>query len=141
MNKKRSFLVLIAINILLMTFSSSGWANSRLFSTIQQICTAYQVRLNIGDMNLVAQEDGSQELIISAESGRNDFDRIMLIAFYAAGKAMKYHQETISQVTIIVSMEYKGNASVVATSTTDDINKYIDGSWSSSDFVRKLKFS
>ena len=141
MNKKSTLLIFIVISVLLMTFSTSGWANSRLFSSIQQICTAYQVKLNSSDMSLVTHEDGSKELTISTESGRNDFDRIMLIAFYAAGKAMKYHKETISQVTIVVSMEYKGSASVMATATLDDINKYVDGSCSSSDFVRKLKFS
>ena len=86
-----------------MTFSTSGWANSRLFSSIQQICTAYQVKLNSSDMSLIAHEDGSKELTICTESGRNDFDRIMLIAFYAAGKAIKYHKEKIEKLKLKLS--------------------------------------
>lgn len=141
MNKQRSLFILVVICTLLMALSTTGWANPRLFSSIQQICMAYQVKINSADMQMVTHDDGGKELTITTESGRNDFDRIMLIAFYAAGKAMKYHKETINQVTIIVTMEYKGSASVMAMATIDDINKYVDGVCSSSEFVRKLKFS
>ncbi|MFH1214222.1 MAG: hypothetical protein V1681_09035 [Candidatus Neomarinimicrobiota bacterium] len=141
MKNKNSVIILTAMSVLLLGFSATARASNKLFSSIQQICSAYQVNMNSADMNLVTHPDGSKELTINVESGRNNFDRIMLIAFYAAGKAMKYHQESIDQVTIVVSMEYKGSSSVYATATMDDIVKYIDGSCSSSDFVRKLKFS
>ncbi len=141
MSRRHLFSSLTVIISLLIVFSASGWANTRLFSSIQQICTAYQVKISNDDITMITHEDGSKELTINAQSGRNDFDRVMLIAFYAAGKAMKYHKVMVSHVTIIVSVEYKDAASVLATATIDDINRYVDGSCSSSDFVRRLKFS
>lgn len=141
MKRKYSVLFFIVTWALLLIFCTDGWANNRLFTSIQQICTAYQVSIASSDMNLVEHPDGTRELVINVQSGRNNFDRVMLIAFYAAGKAMKYHQEKIETVTIIVSVEYKGNSSIYATATMDEIVKYVDGNCSSSDFVRKLKFS
>lgn len=141
MKRKNSVLIFAGIWTLILTFSTSGWADNRLFSSIQQICAAYQVNITYNDLNLVTHSDSTKELIINVQSGRNNFDRIMLIAFYAAGKAMKYHQESVDKVTIVVSMEYKGNSSIFASATMDEITKYVGGSYSSSDFVRKIKFS
>ncbi|MFA5728828.1 MAG: hypothetical protein WC957_05325 [Candidatus Neomarinimicrobiota bacterium] len=140
MKRKKRVCIIAVVGVLLLTFSIS-WANNRLMSSIQQICLAYQVNISGSDMNLVSHPNGTQELIINVQSGRNNFDRIMLIGFYAAGKAIKYHQATIEKVTIIVSMEFKGNSSINATATMADIINYVDGNCSSSDFVRKLKFS
>jgi hypothetical protein len=115
-------------------------ANSGYYSSVQQICNAYQVPVEYERMNLVTTADGNKEFILSIKSTRNQFDRIMLIAFYAAGKAMTYHNESIRKVKLVVSMEYKGTENITATAGKEDIMKFVRGEITSTDFIRRVKF-
>ena len=115
-------------------------ADSNYFSSVQQICSAYQLSLNYDNMNLRTLADGSEELTINLESARNQFDRVMLIGFYAAGKAMVYHSKPIEKVTVVISVAYKGVENIVANASRENIMKFVNGEISSSEFVRKVKF-
>jgi hypothetical protein len=92
-------------------------------------------------MSLSEAADGTKDFCVTINSARNNFDRIMLIGFYAAGKAMLYLKEDIQTVNIIVSVEYKGVENIMATAVKDDILAYVEGKMSSAEFVKKLKFS
>lgn len=116
-------------------------ANTKFFNSVQQICSAYQIKINSSDMMLANLPDGTTELTINMRSSRNNFDRAMLIGFYAAGKAMKYFQMKIDHITVIVNVDYKESSSIYAHSTMEDVSQYVDGQLSSADFVRRLKFS
>jgi len=113
-NMKRVSLLLTLITISLI-FAVNVSANSDYYASVQQICTAYQV-------------------------SRNQFDRIILIGFYAAGKAMTYHSEPIRKVTMVVSVEYKGIQNIVASASKDILVKFVNGEITSSEFVRRVKF-
>lgn len=138
-NMKHVSLVLMVISISLV-FTLNVFANSRFYSSVQQICNAYQVSVDYERMNLATLSNGEKEFTMSARSARNQFDRILMIGFYATGKAMVYHNESIDKVTIVVSVEYKGMENIVASASREDIEKYVNGEISSTEFVRRVKF-
>jgi hypothetical protein len=129
-----------AMIAILVLFSVTVSANSSYFSSVQQICSAYQIQLDYNRMNLRTMDNGNMELIMNLESARNQFDRVMLIGFYAAGKAMAYHKEPIQKVTIVIGVAYKGVENIVANADRDTILKFVNGEITSSEFVRKVKF-
>ncbi len=125
---------------ILLIFTVTVSASSSYYSSVQQICSAYQISLDYDRMNLRTLDDGTQELTMNIQSARNQFDRVMLIGFYAAGKAMVYHKEPIQKVTVIISIAYKGVENIVAVASTENIMKFVNGEITSSEFVRKIKF-
>jgi len=131
----------VAIFSLIGLLNGLSWANPKLFNSIRQICAAYQIDVNSSEMNLGQRSDGRQELTILINSSRNNFDRAMLIGFYAAGKAIKYFQLNVDVVTIVVNTEYKTDTNIYASSELDKVMSFVDGAVSSSEFIRKLKFS
>jgi len=138
-NMKRVSLLFTLISISLI-FTVNVSANSGYYSSVQQICNAYQISVEYDRMNLTTLADGNKEFTMSVKSARNQFDRIMLIGFYAAGKAMTYHNEPIKKVTVVVSVEYKGIENIVASASKENILKFVNGEITSSEFVRRVKF-
>lgn len=137
----KRILALLAVMVLFTLVSSVALGNSRYYSSVQQICKAYQIEVDYNRMSLIETANGAKDFSLTINSARNNFDRIMLIGFYAAGKAMLYLKEDIQTVNIIVSVEYKGVENIMATAVKEDILAYVDGKISSADFVRKIKFS
>lgn len=140
MDKQKIYHVLAVLSLLCL-LSRPSWANPKLFNSIRQICAAYQIEVNSSDMSLGQRSDGRQELTILINSSRNNFDRAMLIGFYAAGKAIKYFQLNIDVVTIVVNTEYKTDTNIYASSELDKVMSFVDGALPSGEFLRKLKFS
>jgi len=136
----KSVSLLLALITISLIFTVNVSANSGFYSSVQQICNAYQVSIEYERMNLAVLADGNKEFTMSVKSARNQFDRIMLIVFYAAGKAMTYHNEPIQKVTVVVSVEYKGIENIVASASRENILKFVNGEINSSEFVRKVKF-
>lgn len=132
---------LLAVTVLFTLVSSVALGNSRYYSSVQQICKAYQIEVDYNRMSLIETANGAKDFSLTINSARNSFDRVMLIGFYATGKAMLYLKEDIQTVNIIVSVEYKGVENIMATAVKEDILAYVDGKMSSADFVRKIKFS
>lgn len=132
---------LLAVIVFFTLVSGVALGNSRYYSSVQQICKAYQIEVDYNRMSLSEAADGTKDFCVTINSARNNFDRIMLIGFYAAGKAMLYLKEDIQTVNIIVSVEYKGVENIMATAVKDDILAYVEGKMSSAEFVKKLKFS
>jgi len=141
LNKRKQAIVWVIGILMGSGLAMNGYAANKFLTSVQQICSAYEMPINPSDMEVVTHQDGVRELIITLRSSRNSFDRCMLIGFYAAGKAMQYHQEKIDFVKIIVEVEYKESANITATAGNADIFSYLAGSLSSSEFVRRLKFS
>ena len=130
-------LTLITVSLL---FSGIAFGDSDYYASVQKICNAYQITVDYGRMNLTELEDGDKEFTLSVESTRGQFDRVMLIGFYAAGKAMNYHKEPIRKVTVVISVEYKGTQNIVASATRENIMKFVNGELTSAEFVRRVKF-
>ena len=140
MIKAKKLLLLLLATMLLAT-GSTAMANYRFFSSVQMVCSAYRINVNYEDMNLMHTGDNSKEFSLTLKSARNDFDRVMLIGFYAAGKAMLKYDEPIQTVSMIIGMEYKGTEKIFATASVKDILKYVNKEYSSSQFMRKIKFN
>ncbi len=128
-------LTIITISLL---FSGIAFGNSDYYSSVQKICNAYQITVDYDRMNLMDLEGGDKEFTLSVKSTRSQFDRVMLIGFYAAGKAM--NKEPIRKVTMVISVEYKGTQNIVASATRENIMKFVDGELTSTEFVRRVKF-
>jgi len=141
LREKKRISALLAITVLFTLVSSVALGNSRYYSSVQQICKAYQIEVDYNRMSLIETANGTKDFSLTINSARNNFDRIMLIGFYAAGKAMLYLREDIQTVNIIVNVEYKSVENIMATAVKEDILAYVDGKMSSADFVRKIKFS
>lgn len=141
MRKKSHIPFLLTLMTIFLIFSVSLSANSKYYSSVQQLCNAYQVPVEFERMNLSTDSNGNEEFTMSVKSARNQFDRIMLIAFYAAGKAMVYHSEPIQKVTVVISVEYKGTENIVGSASKENIMKFVDGEITSSEFVRRVKFN
>lgn len=116
------------------------YSASKYYSSVQQICNAYQVAVDYNRMSIAEDRDGSTEFTIEMNSARNQFDRVMLVGFYAAGKALEYHGVDLDRVKIIISVEYKGTENIVAVAEKSDIKDFVKGKLSSRDFIRKVSF-
>ncbi|MCD6206136.1 MAG: hypothetical protein J7L22_10795 [Candidatus Marinimicrobia bacterium] len=138
-NKNRLSLLIVLLTAVFMLPVNLA-ANTKYYSSVQNICNAYQVPTDYDHMNLITTGDGKEEFTMTMRSARNQFDRMMLIGFYAAGKAMVYHNEPIRKVTIIVSIEYKETENIVASADRDNIMKFVNGEITSSEFVRRITF-
>ncbi len=132
-----ALLTLITVSLL---FSGIAFGNSDYYSSVQKICNAYQITVDYDRMNLMDLEAGDKEFTLSIKSTRGQFDRVMLVSFYAAGKAMNYHKESIRKVTVVISVEYKGTQNIVASATREIIMKFVNGELTSTEFVRRVKF-
>ncbi len=132
-----ALLTLMTVSLL---FSGIAFGNSDYYSSVQKICNAYQITVDYDRMNLTELEGGDKEFTLSIKSTRSQFDRVMLIGFYAAGKAMNYHKQPIRKVTVVISVEYKGTQNIVASATKENIIKFVNGELTSTEFVRRVKF-
>ncbi len=130
-----TLLTLMTVSLL---FSGIAFGDSDYCSSVQKICNAYQITVNCDRMNLTEMEGGDKEFTLSVKSTRGQFDRVMLIGFYAAGKAM--NKEPIRKVTVVISVEYKGTQNIVASATKENIIKFVNGELTSTEFVRRVKF-
>lgn len=131
----------IGLCFLIVCLCSTLGANPKFFSSIQEICSAYQVPVNSSDISLAQRPDGKQELTILINCSRNNFDRAMLIGFFAVGKALKYYDVMVDCITLVIKTEYKESVNIYATADRGQIQAYVDGQLNSTEFIRKLKFS
>lgn len=140
LRNSKSVSVLLTLITVSLLFSGIAFGDSDYYASVQKICNAYQITVDYGRMNLMVLEDGDKEFTLSVKSTRGQFDRVMLISFYAAGKAMNYHKEPIRKVTVVISVEYKGTQNIVASATREIIMKFVSGELTSTEFVRRVKF-
>jgi len=139
--KAKKLLVPLLVLATFLGTASPVLGNYRFFSTVQMVCSAYRINVNYEDMNLLQIGDGKEEFSLTLQSARNDFDRIMLIGFYAAGKAVLKYNEPVGMVNMIIDIEFKGTEKIFASASSDDILKYVNSEISSSQFMRRIKFN
>ena len=76
------------IFILFFLFSSLLFANYAFKKKIKEVCKSYRIPIESSQMEL-----GNSEVIISMESGRNNFEMYMLVGFASAGQAIAHQKE------------------------------------------------
>lgn len=76
------------IFILFFLFSSLLFGNYAFKKKIKEVCKSYRIPIESSQMEL-----GNSEVIISMESGRNNFEMYMLVGFASAGQAIAHQKE------------------------------------------------
>ena len=69
-------------------FSSSLFGNYAFKKKIKEVCRSYRIPIESSQMEL-----GNSEVVISMESGRNNFEMYMLVGFASAGQAIAHQKE------------------------------------------------
>ncbi len=69
-------------------FSSLLFGNYAFKKKIKEVCKSYRIPIESSQMEL-----GNSEVIISMESGRNNFEMYMLVGFASAGQAIAHQKE------------------------------------------------
>jgi len=136
-NLSRALLCILGVVLILF---SQGKADSRFNSSVRRICNSYETVVEIAKMRLVDQENGVKEFVMQMESSRNNFDRSILVGFYAVGKTIEELDQPIDSVRLIITMQYKGSFDLIAVANYNDIKKFIADEISSRDFMRLVVF-
>ncbi len=131
--------LLCILGIVLIFFITSR-ADSRFNSTVRRTCDSYEIVVEIEKMRVVDKENGGKEFIMSMNSSRNNFDRSMLVGFYAVGRTIKDLGQPIETVRLIITMQYKGSVDLIAVANYSDIKKFLTEEISSRDFMRLVTF-
>lgn len=137
LQRSKGFILLI---LLLTSGVSVISASGQLFSDVQQICRSYQIDVDRDKMTLGVGADNQKIFRLVIPSARNNFDRVLIIGFYAAGKAIEQTGEAVDQIVIDISIEYKGYENIRAMASREDVMKYVTKTISASQFVRLIKF-
>lgn len=140
MRNTKRISILLDLLFFILIFSSIALGNYQFFSTVQQICRNYGVDVNYSNMELREMVEGSKEFILPILGTRGNFDKIILVGFYSAGKAMLKCNLQVEKVTLVVSIKYKGMEKVFASATKSDIMKYINNELPPHKFIRNVNF-
>ena len=82
-NKKLFIIPLIAILL-----SSTLLGNYAFKKKVKEVCKSYRITIESSQLSL-----GDSEIIITMESGRNNFEMYMLVGFASAGQAIAHQKE------------------------------------------------
>ena len=115
------------------------FGNQHFFSEVQKAAKVYRVEVSADKMRIVTDENGKDSFHITLASNRNNFEMVMLVAYIAAGQAMKIGYEP---VTFFVSVDVPlGQGFRLMTSATkEDLQQLLLGQINTAQFVRKVKY-
>ena len=109
---------------------------------VREVCKSYRIPIESSQLNL-----GKSEIIISMESGRNNFEMYMLVGFASAGQAIAHQKEmnlSNAYTPLIISLN------VAVPTSRDEFNTFsascssemaislADGRMDSSEFMQKI---
>ena len=110
---------------------------------VKTVCQSYRITVESSNFSL-----GENEFSIELESGRNNFEMVMLVGFAAAGHAIEhqvqmgktnaYTPESIT-VNVAVPASKDETSFFVATCTKQMAIELSNGTMDSSDFMQKIK--
>jgi hypothetical protein len=140
----RFFVAVIALTV----FSNVPlYANYKFYSTVQHILKVYQIEVSFKDMMLepIGQEmgieiedPGARNFILRLDAGRNNFDTVLMVGFYAAGRAFRTVSELdVEAVTIYISIQSREQGMIVGFASANDIDRLIDGKITAKEFKMK----
>ncbi|MBT3501734.1 MAG: hypothetical protein HOB40_03110 [Candidatus Marinimicrobia bacterium] len=135
---------IIILALFALMISTDGlWANYAFKKKVKTVCKTYRVTVESSQFSL-----GEDEFSINLESGRNNFEMVMLVGFAAAGHAIEhqiqmgktnaYTPETV--IVTVAAPASKGETNFfVATCTKKMAIDLANGTMDSSDFMQKIK--
>ena len=136
-NKKLFIITLIAILL-----SSTLLGNYAFKKKVKEVCKSYRIPIESSQLSL-----GDSEIIITMESGRNNFEMYMLVGFASAGQAIS-HQKEMNLSNAYLPLMVSLNVAVPA--SRDEYNTFsascssemaislADGRMDSSEFMQEI---
>ena len=136
-NKKLFIIPLIAI---FLSFTLLG--NYAFKKKVKEVCKSYRITIESSQLSL-----GDSEIIITMESGRNNFEMYMLVGFASAGQAIA-HQKEMNLSNAYIPLMVSLNVAVPA--SRDEYNMFsascssemaislADGRMDSSEFMQEI---
>ena len=136
--KRNLFILLLAI------FFSSNYlfGNYAFKKKVKEVCKSYRIPMESSQLVL-----GKSEIIITMESGRNNFEMYMLVGFASAGQAIALQKEmnlSNAYIPLIISLN------VAVPASRDEFNTFsascssemaislADGRMDSSEFMQEI---
>ncbi len=140
----RFFMAVIALTIL---SNVPLHANYKFYTTVQHILKVYQIDVSYKDMMLEPigqemgieiEEPGARNFILRLDAGRNNFDTVLMVGFYAAGRAIRAVGELdVEAVTIYISIQSREHGMIVGFASANAIDLLIDGKMTAKEFKMK----
>ena len=138
---KSNKILIIALAMLLF-FPKSLSANYAFKKKVKDVCKSYRISLETSQLSL-----NENEVEISLESGRNNFEMFMLVGFASAGQAIAHQKDMgLSNAyipnTVVVSVSVpisKGDFNTfIADCSSDMAISLADGRMDSSEFMQEI---
>ena len=136
-NKKLFILPLTAIFL-----SSTLLGNYAFKKKVKEVCKSYRIPIESSQLSL-----GDSEIIITMESGRNNFEMYMLVGFASAGQAIAHQKEmnlSNAYIPLMVSLNVAVPASrdeyntFSASCSSEMAMSLADGRMDSSEFMQEI---
>ena len=128
-----SLIVLLYLSL----FSNSAFANYKFFYTVKSVCKVYQIKVDMNDMHLEQSYDSKLFFDLKLQSGRNNFDTVLMVGFIAAGKALENNPEMqLEGVNISLSFSGHGNGLIIASAGANDIVRLVRGDITAAEFKK-----
>ena len=136
-NKKLFILPFTAILL-----SSTLLGNYAFKKKVKEVCKSYRIPIESSQLSL-----GDSEIIITMESGRNNFEMYMLVGFASAGQAIAHQKEmnlSNAYIPLMVSLNVAVPASrdeyntFSASCSSEMAMSLADGRMDSSEFMQEI---
>jgi len=136
--KRNLFTVLLAI----LFSTNSLFGNYAFKKKVKEVCKSYRIPMESSQLEL-----GKSEIVITMESGRNNFEMYMLVGFASAGQAIA-HQKEMNLSNAYIPFVISLNVAVPA--SRDEFNTFsascssemaislADGRMDSSEFMQEI---
>tara|TARA_B100000886_G_scaffold219797_1_gene152670 strand:- start:150 stop:590 length:441 start_codon:yes stop_codon:yes gene_type:complete len=136
--KRNLFTVLLAI----LFSTNSLFGNYAFKKKVKEVCMSYRIPMESSQLEL-----GKSEIVITMESGRNNFEMYMLVGFASAGQAIA-HQKEMNLSNAYIPFVISLNVAVPA--SRDEFNTFsascssemaislADGRMDSSEFMQEI---
>ena len=133
-------LFILPLAVLLIT--STVFGNYAFKKKVKEVCKSYRIPIESSQLDL-----GESEIIITMESGRNNFEMYMLVGFASAGQAIA-HQKEMNLSNAYTPLMVSLNVAVPA--SKDEYNTFsascssemaislADGRMDSSEFMQEI---
>ena len=136
--KRNLFTVLLAI----LFSTNSLFGNYAFKKKVKEVCKSYRIPMESSQLDL-----GKSEIVITMESGRNNFEMYMLVGFASAGQAIAHQKEmnlSNAYIPLIISLK------VAVPASRDEFNTFsascssemaislADGRMDSSEFMQEI---
>ncbi len=138
----RSNRIIFIVFLTLLFNGSILQANYAFKKKVKDVCKSYRISMESSQLSLESEEVG-----ISMESGRNNFEMFMLVGFASAGQAISHQKQMglsnaytpgMVRVTVDVPVSKGEFNTFVATCNAEMAISLADGEMDSSEFMQEI---